>query len=147
MLVPVRPDNIDSLIQLGAEWAHESAVDSYDPESWRQSVRNYAILVDHCARLWQDNLGQPRGFVLGTVLALPHSAERRAQIHYIYLAPDHLELVNLQEIEAGFAAWAQEFGVEQIQAPDLVPMPAAYRLLFDEMGYGAQEPALSRGTI
>ena len=147
-LTAIGPATIDDAIDLGLQWAQTApAPREFDVETWRNSVRNWAIYFDHYARIVEDNLGQPRGFVMGAIRQLPWSTTRSAELHAIYVDAPLLETGTIQAILADFAEFAEPFGVSAVIIHQHEPWPAAMQEIIDELGFQSQRPAYARGTI
>jgi len=141
----ITPDTIDAAVLQGAAWA-EQYDQPYDIESWRASVRNYAVYFDHYARLIQDNIGQHRGIVLGAVRQLPHTGERLGQLHYIYLDPAVQELDNLVSILQDFGNYLEPFGTDRIEIECFTRLPQWYSDCLTELGYTADRRTVRKGS-
>lgn len=129
------PDNINSLVILGEEWAAELEIPEFDSDRWLSSVRMYSILSDHYCSVFYDNLNKPQGFVMGCFSLLPHTISGIGQLHYIYLRPNFLSDDNLYELHSSFVTWLQDFKPSRILAPDVYDIPDTYQSFLENIGY------------
>lgn len=128
-------ENINSMVNLGDQWAEEFGIEDFDRDQWTEIVRNYSIYVDHKSLVFFNNVNKPVGLLLGSVTKIPHSGRMVGQIHYLYLLPDFFSHENLYELHSAFLEWAKTFEIEEITAPDFYPLPEAYQEFFDDLEY------------
>ncbi len=140
------PDTIDTIIQLGSDWATQWSIETYDEESWRQGVRQYSIYNHLCWLNWYDNMEHLQGFISGAISAAPHSGEITAQIHYVYLPESHLEFTNFQQLHSAFESWARERNAQAIISPSAYGMIEPYREWFDDLDYHRAAVVSQRGV-
>lgn len=138
-------DHFNDLLPLGNRWADEFEIENYVEDAWLEMTRHYIIHVDQAVLVFCDNLNRVKGFVFGVVHRIPHSTEMVAQIHYIYLTPEHCTHDNLYELHQGFVDWARTFNVVDITAPDFYRLPDQYIKFFDEVGYQQEYTILHKG--
>jgi hypothetical protein len=146
MIQACSPGDIDLVIALGDDWAETFDILDYDEEHWRQGVRTYSILNQLQWLNWYDHTNQLSGFIAGAVSAAPHSGEITAQIHYVYLKPQHLEMTNFQELHNAFMDWSRATGAVSVLAPSAYTLPETYQEYFVDLGYDHVTTVRSRGV-
>lgn len=144
ILKPVTPDSIDRVIELGPDWAQ--ATDSeFDIESWRASVRNYAVYFDHMARVIINPVGETVGFVMAAVRQIPHTGQRRAHVHYIYVDSRYHESATMIAIIAEIRSWAEQFQIDRIEIVPTTGWPEWYLQELAALGFVPDLQTLIKG--
>lgn len=136
IIKPLEPRDIDLVINLFGYYSDEAGIDpeQYDENRVLNTIKQYAIRPNLFFRVcW---LGQrPIGCIGGFLSEDPVERETTATIQFLYLLPDHADIMNYRQMIQEFTNWAEQFSATNIRAIDIGHNPNRLQEVYERLEF------------